>query len=142
MEKYRVEKVYHTKGTFHQELDLRGLNKSACAQYKSFCVYRLKPMFRVGTVLKMYKGVDSVASPVKAVSYNIDGKQFVDIQAMPMTEDGLIDFYDDMSWFDAVRLKYDVCKVLRRRGIQPTLNAANNLRLMLFSLSNPTIKTL
>ena len=141
MEKYRVEKVYHTKGTFHQELDLRGLNKSACARYKRFCVYRLKPMFRVGTVLKMYKGVDSVASPVKAVSYNIDGKQFVDIQAMPMTEHGLIHFYDDMPKLDALRMQYDVCNVLRRRGIQPTLNAANNLRLLLFNPAN-TIKTL
>ena len=132
MEKYRVNKVYHTKGTSHQELDLRGLNKSACAQYKRFCVYRLKPMFRVGTVLKMYNVVDSVASPVKAVSYNIDGKQFVDIQEMPMTEHGLIHFYDDMSKLDALRMQYDVCKVLRGRGIQPTLNSINNLRLMLF----------
>ena len=89
-------------------------------------------MFRVGTVLKMYNVVDSVASPVKAVSYNIDGKQFVDIQEMPMTEHGLIHFYDDMSKLDALRMQYDVCKVLRGRGIQPTLNSINNLRLMLF----------
>lgn len=141
MEKYRVEKVYHTKGTFHQELDLRGLNKSACARYKRFCVYRLKPMFRVGTTIKLYPISNPLSSAYKAYSYKIGDKHFVDVQMVPVTDNGLEHFYDDMSWFDAVRLKYDVMCALHDRNIQPTLNAANNLRLLLFNPAN-TIKTL
>lgn len=141
MEKYRVNKVRHCKGDCHQTLDLVGTNRSASSKLDGFHVFRMVPMFRVGTTIKLYPISNSLSSAYKAYSYKIGDKHFVDVQMMPVTDDGIVRFYDDMSWFDAVRLKYDVMCALHDRNIQPTLNAANNLRLLLFNPATP-IKTL
>ena len=140
MEKYRVKKVKTNTDDLHQTLDLVGVNKSAMPHWRDFCVYCVVAPFRVGDVIKVYTD-NSPGRISMAYSYKLDGRTFIDIKFIPLTQYGFEHFYDNMSKLDALHMKYDVMCTLRDRKIQPTLNAANNLRLLLFNPAAP-IKTL
>lgn len=140
MEKYRVKNVKTAAGDLHQTLDLVGVNKLAMPQWRGFCIYCIVAPFQVGDVIKVYTDT-SPGRISKAYSYKLDGRTFVDIKSIPLTQYGFEHFYDNMSKLDALRMKYDVICALRDRKIQPTLDAANNLRLLLFNPAAP-IKTL
>ena len=136
MEVYRVENVRPYNGSFYQALDLVGVNKKASLRWKGFRIYRIRPVFQVGDNVKLYSfhGIDGLRA-FKAYSYKIGGKTFVDIQTVPVSQYGIEHFYDELSKWDALRLRYDVFCALQDKKIQPTFNAANNLRLLLFDPS-------
>ncbi len=137
MEKYRVENVKRNN-TFSQSLDLVAINKKARLSYRKFNVYRVVPCFKVGDKIKIYTTKDNgFSSCYKACSYKLKGRMFVDFYALPQTSSQFENFYKDMSLFDALRLGIDVMRVLRARKQRPTLNAVNNLRLLLFDQHYP-----
>lgn len=136
MEKYRVEAVGPYLEHFCQLLDLVGVSKQAVTKWNRFRIRRSFPLFKKGDVVNVYsfRGIDGLHA-FKAYSYRLNGKMFVDIQTIPETQTEIEHFYDDLSWSDALRLKYDVMCALRNKNIKPTLDAANNLRLLLFETS-------
>lgn len=143
MELYRVVNIKIDYDNSCQILDLVGLNDNAMSERANFCVDRLFPLFRVGAKLRVYTSwgiADDLPIDV-AYGYRLQGRTFVDVKKVPNRQGDVIAFYENIHWWAAKRLKRDVVRALRTQKIRPTLNAANNLRLLLFNPAAP-IKTL
>ncbi len=92
------------------------------------------PKIPVGTRFKIYNTREAkcVISIKMALSYKVNGRRFVYIEQRPITDFGIAKFWNDLSFFDRLRLHTDIKQALRHQGVRPALNRCTNLRLLLF----------
>lgn len=127
MEKYYVTKVEHQDMGFAQELEMQ---HSKSKNYKQILVSHSMPKIPIGTKVKAYdsKGLFTVT---KAYSYKVNNMRYVELPWRPTTNYGIKKFWNDLSYFDRVRLHTDIKQALRQHGVVPALNKNTNLRLFL-----------
>lgn len=123
MEKYTVVKVInHEVGTF-QKVHVKD-KKGATKDF----YFDTIPELKSGITLKVYK---NLKDSISAYSCKVNGKQFVRLPILPCTEKAFSRFYDVFKSADACALDVDICSALKVRGVKPTMNKANNLRLFI-----------
>jgi len=133
MEKYTIEKVEN----FRTRLTLRGRNKHV-VNYRWVNLPHSMP-FHEGDDFNIFIEKKLPAETV-AYAYKIDGKSFVDLVKKPLTDEQAKHFYDNLSFWDSIRLKQAIVRALLSRGIEPAITATNNLWLLILSDSR-NIKT-
>ena len=127
MDKFKISSVKYCEGDIYQTVYLNGKK----GHNRRVDITRTASKFEKGHAFKVYKtqlGLDY------AYSYKLGGKRYVDLMQRPINMSAVEGFYEKLSMFDSILLNNDICSVLRRRGIKPTFNKMNNLRLFLFEL--------
>ncbi len=127
MDKFKISSVKYCEGDIYQTVYLNGKK----GHNRRVDIHRTASKFEKGHAFKVYKtqlGLDY------AYSYKLGGKRYVDLMQRPINMSGVEGFYEKLSMFDSILLNNDICSVLRSRGIKPTFNKMNNLRLFLFEL--------
>lgn len=127
MDMFKVTSVKYEDGDIYQTVFLNGKKGYNCQKN----IFRTNVKFEKGHAFKVYKtryGLDY------AYSYKLGGKRYVDLMQVPTNMSGVESFYEKLCMVDSILLNNDICSVLCRRGIKPTFNKMNNLRLFLFEL--------
>ena len=89
------------------------------------------PKITAGTLVKVYETKDKNPFPLEvAYSYMAGGKRYVFLPVLPWGQYGLQKFWEKLSWFDCVRLHWDIQQALAHRGTVPAANRNTNLLLL------------
>lgn len=128
MEKYTVVKVSNQDFGNFQKVHVK--NKKGITDDFYFDSV---PELKSGTTIKVYKTINN---SVSAYSCKINGKQFVRLPILPCSAYGFTHFYDALKSMDACALDADIRSALKVRGIKPTINKINNLRLFISDMQN------
>ncbi|MBE6457453.1 MAG: hypothetical protein E7011_01430 [Alphaproteobacteria bacterium] len=123
MEKYYVYAV-DNHGFFAQSVAL----KNKADRLKQVTVSHF-PDIPIGTKFKVYDTKGSFGITL-AYSYKVNNMRYVDLPWRP-TNHGIKKFWNNLSFFDRVRLNADIKQALRQHGVVPALNKNTNLRLFL-----------
>lgn len=125
MEKYYVSAV-DNHGVYSQSVTL----KNKADRLKQVTVSHSIPDIPIGTKFKVYdtKGLFAIT---QAYSYKVNNMRYVELPWRPTTNHGIKKFWNDLSYFDRVRLHADIKQALRQHGVVPALNKNTNLRLFL-----------
>lgn len=115
---------------FHQDLNVRRPDNT---ELKTV-VGRSMPVFKAGDKIKIYESNSKYLPIELARSYKLNGRRYIDLQMQPRTDSGIAKIYKDLSFFDAVRLNWDIVQALCQRRIMPTLSKYTNMRLFLAEL--------
>ncbi|MBE6460027.1 MAG: hypothetical protein E7009_03535 [Alphaproteobacteria bacterium] len=97
-------------------------------------VGRSVPKFKSGDKIRVYETTHKYVPFEVARSYKLNDDMYVDIQMLPKTDRGIREIYEDLSFYDGVRLNWDIVRVLCRCGIFPSLSKYTNMRLLLAEL--------
>ena len=125
MEKYYVLNV-DNHGFYSQSVTL----KNKAGRLKQITVSHSVPDIPTGTKFKVYETKGSFAI-TQAYSYKVNNMRYVELPWRPTANHGIKKFWNDLSYFDRVRLHTDIKQALTQRGIVPALNKNTNLRLFL-----------
>ena len=107
--------------------------------YRRHCM-NTKGLFEPGDVIKVYKTNHETLPMECACSYKLGGKYYVEIPLEPshfvvgetiLSNYGVREFYDQLSFMDGVRLNHDIARVLWQKKIIPSIFWQNNLRMFL-----------
>ena len=108
-------------------------------KYNRSCM-NMDALFKPGDVIKVYTTNDKFLPMEYACSYKLGGRFFVELQQPPvyflrgaqdLSDSGVRGFYSKLGFVDAVRLNYDIARVLWQRRIMPSIFWQNNLRMFL-----------
>lgn len=125
MKKYHVSAV-DNHAFYSQSVTL----KNKAGRLKQVTVSHSIPDIPIGTKFKVYETKGPFAI-TQAYSYKVNNMRYVELPWRPTTNHGIKKFWNDLSYFDRVRLHADIEQALTLRGIVPALNKNTNLRLFL-----------
>jgi len=128
MEKYTVISVSnHNTGAF-QKVRVKDKRGTTDEFY-----FESVPNLKSGTTIKVYK---DLKNSIFAYACKVNGKHFVRLPVLPYSTYAYAHFYDVFKSADVCALDKDICSALKTRGIKPTMNKANNLRLFISDMQN------
>lgn len=127
MEKYYVTNVDNQDLALVQKLELQ---HDKTKTYKQVVVPYTISKIPIGTKVKSYD-TKGLFTTTMAYSYKVDNMRYVVLLWRPTTNHGIKKFWNDLSYFDRVRLNADIKQALRQHGVVPALNKNTNLRLFL-----------
>lgn len=127
MEKYHVTNVDNQDTALAQKLELQ---HDKTKTYKQVVVPYSISEIPIGTKVKAYE-IKGGLDITMAYSYKVNNMRYVALQWRPATNYGIKKFWNDLGYFDCVRLNADIKQALRQRGVVPALNKNTNLRLFL-----------
>ncbi len=130
MQKYYVQSTDNSG--LCQEVKVTA-GKSPIAIKKTFLLNQSNPL-SVGTKIKAYshnKGREAGIDIILARTYKIQGKRYIDLMQNNPSDYFVDDFFDNLSFYDSVRLNWDFIQYLCQRKVVPALSKRSNMRLFL-----------